>query len=410
MRSVAYYANDFRSTNASGLTTYVRSMRDALCARAIDVRVLTRDADPGDVNAEILPPSRWLRRASSLTARLSRGRIAPFEENLAIAWRAKALDKQGCELFEIEEHWGLAELLLRTPLRAPVIVRAHGPHFMVVQVEQLPWNAHAQHMDRRERDVALGAAALTVPSRDTLRRIREHWQHDFPRARVIANATPEIPEAQCWAGDSTGPILFVGRTDRHKGVDVVVRAFARVAAQFPERELWLVGPERALRDEGRCYTRFADFLEAELPDASVRARVHVLGPKTPDQVTALRQRACCVLVGSRFETFCLAAVEAMMAGCPLIAPDGSALPELIEDNVSGLLFRNADAEDLARALRQLLEQPELARRLGAAARIQARSRFAPHAVVDETLQFYAETVARAHKEPRPGRALKTVGA
>jgi glycosyltransferase involved in cell wall biosynthesis len=410
MRSVAYYANDFRGTNASGLTTYVRSMRDALCAREIDVRVLTRVADSADPNAEILAPSHWLRRASNWTTRLSGGRIAPFEESLAIAWRAKTLDDRGCELFEVEEHWGLADLLLRTPLRAPVVVRAHGPHFMVVQVSQLPWDAHAQRMDQRERDVALRADALTVPSRDTLRRIREHWQHDFPHARVIANSTPELPQAQCWAGDSAGPIVFVGRTDRHKGADLAVRAFAQIAAQFPERELWLVGPQRELRDEGRCYAHFADFVAHAIPDASVRARVRVLGAKTPKEVTALRQQASCVIVASRFETFCLAAVEAMMAGCPLIAPDGSALPELIQDNVTGLLFSNDDAHDLARALRLALEQPELARRLGAAARDEALCRFAPHAVVEETLQFYAETVAQAPKEPRLTRALKAVGA
>ena len=44
----------------------------------------------------------------------------------------------------------------------------------------------------------------------------------------------------------------------------------------------------------------------------------------PEEVRALRKQAACVLVASRFETFCLAAVEAMMAGCPLIVPSGSA--------------------------------------------------------------------------------------
>lgn len=411
MRSIAYYAIDFRRSNASGLVTYVRSMRDSLRARGIDVRVMTRAADAGDDSAEILPPSRWLRRVSSWSARLSGGRIAPFDENLAIAHRALGLERRGCELFEIEEHWGLAGLLLRAPLCAPVVVRTHGPHFLVAKANHWPWDRHAQHMDALERASALGANALTVPSRDTLRRIREHWQHDLPHARVIPNSTPELTEAQCWAGNTRGPILFVGRTDRLKGADLVVRAFARIAAQFPERELWLAGPEQELRDDGRSYPHFADFLADVLPDASVRARVRVLGAQTPDQVIALRRQAGCVVVASRFETFCLAAVEAMIAGCPLIAPDASALPELIDDGVSGLLFESGDAVDLAGALETLLQQPELARRLGQRAREEAQSRFSPRAVVDDTLQFYADTIARAHRAPpRLARALKAVGA
>ena len=410
MRAVAYYANDLRGDNASGLTTYVRSMRDALTERGLDVKVMTRHADEGDPSAELLPSSRWIRRASNWTTRLSQGRIAPFEECLAIALRAAALDRQGCELFEIEEHWGLGDLLLRAPLRAPVVVRAHGPHFLVAHAGQEPWDAHAQLMDRRERRVALAADALTVPSKDTLRRIREHWQHDFPHARVIANSSPELPDDACWAGDTGGPILFVGRADRHKGADLVVRAFAQLAPRFPGRELWLVGPERELRDGGRVYARFGDFLQAELQDAEIRGRVRLLGALPPKEVARLRRLAGCVLVASRYETFCLAAVEAMMAGCPLIAPDASALPELIQDDVSGLLFRNDDADDLARVLTTLLEQPELARRLGDEARRTARLRFSPRAVVDETLQFYAELAARTQLKPGALRGFRAVGA
>ncbi|HEX6244446.1 MAG TPA: glycosyltransferase family 4 protein, partial [Polyangiales bacterium] len=239
----------------------------------------------------------------------------------------------------------------------------------------------------------------------------EHWQHDLPHARVIANSSPELPDSACWAGDTKGPILFVGRADRHKGADLVVRAFAQLAKRFPQRELWLVGPERDVRDDGRYYARFSDFLAAEIEDAEVRSRVRLLGALPPTEVAKLRRQAGCVLIASRYETFCLAAVEAMMAGCPLIAPDASALPELVQDNVSGLLFRSEDALDLARALGTLLEQPDLARRLGAEARSDARQRFSPRAVVDETLQFYAELAAAAAAQPKAGvlRGFRAVG-
>ncbi len=379
-------------------------MRDALRECGVRVRVITRHADPGDESAELSLAPGWLRRSASLTQRLSRGRLPSFEESANIARVARELERrEGTALFEVEEHKGLGNWLLRTPLRAPVIVRTHGPHFLVAPANRWPWDPAA---DRSERFSAERAFALTVPSQDTLRRIREHWQLPLAHARVIPNSTPELPNEALWRGNSAGPILFVGRTDRLKGMDVVVRAFAKLAARFPERELWLVGPEFELHDDQRTYATLAEFLEATLP-LELRGRVKYLGPKTRDDVLALRREAACVLVASRFETFCLAAIEAMMAGCPLIVPNASALPELVQDGQTGLLFKSEDPDDLARAIAQLLADPALAARLGAAARASALQRFSPRVVVEETLRFYREVLEAARRDQSPFlRALR----
>jgi glycogen(starch) synthase len=400
VRSVAYYAFGFQRAQVSGLITYVRSMRDALEARGIGVKVMARETDADDPNAVPLVSRGLTRRAAILASRAAGGRFGALEEQLVIALGALKLERsQPISLFEIEEHAGLANLLLRAPTRAPVVVRIHGPHFLVAGADAVPWDAEAQTMDALERSVAARAFALTVPSHDTLKRIRAHWQLELPRARVVANCSPVLPDEQCWAGDSRGPLLFVGRSDRIKGFDLVVRAFAKIAARFPTRELWLVGPERELRDGGRSYTRVADFLADALPDASVRARVKFLGGRPPEEVRRLRQGAACVLVASRFETFCLAAVEAMMAGCPLVVPNASALSEIVDDYESGLKFKAEDADDLARAVTELLADEQLARRLGARAREVARARYALDSVADRTLDIYAEIVAAARAAP-----------
>jgi glycosyltransferase involved in cell wall biosynthesis len=400
VKSVAYYAFGFRREQVSGLITYVRSMRDALQARGVGVKVMARETDADDPDAVPLLSRGLSRRAAILASRALRGRFGALEEQLVIAQGALSLERrEPISVFEIEEHAGLANLLLLAPTRAPVIVRIHGPHFLVAGADAAPWNDEARTMDALERSVAARAFALTVPSQDTLTRIREHWQLELPRARVVANSAPVLPDEQCWAGDCAGPVLFVGRSDRLKGFDLVVRAFAKIAARFPTRELLLVGPERELRDGGRSYSRVADFLADVLPDASVRARVKFLGALPPAEVTRLRQRAACVLVASRFETFCLAAVEAMMAGCPLIAPDACALSEIVDDYQSGLKFKAEDVDDLARAIGELLSDEPLARRLGARAREVARARYALDGIAERTLDIYSEIVTAARSAP-----------
>jgi glycosyltransferase involved in cell wall biosynthesis len=396
VRAVAYYAYGFRRAQSSGLISYVRAMRDELTARGIGVKVMTREADADDDSAFLLESRGLIRRAAGLLSRAAGGRFGGLDEQLAIAVGAFKLERaQPISLFEIEEHAGLANLLLAAPLRAPVIVRMHGPHFLVAGADAVPRDREAENLDRLERSVAQRAFALTVPSHDTLRRIRAHWQLPLPHAHVVPNATPRLPERSCWQGDMQGPILFVGRSDRIKGFDLVVRAFAKLAARFRRHELWLVGPERTLRDGGRTYTRVADFLEDALPDAALRARVKFLGTLPPEEIVQLRRKASCLLVASRFETFCLAAVEAMMAGCPLVVPDGSAPAEIVDDHESGLTFANEQVDDLARAIAELLSDAELARKLGARARSVALSRYAPESVVDRTLEIYAEVVAAA---------------
>jgi glycosyltransferase involved in cell wall biosynthesis len=409
IRSVAYYAHTFRpAAEPTGLTSYVDVLRQGLRARGVRARVLTHAAEEGDPDAVPLPRPWLLRRSANLLERLREGAGAALWEQGVLALGARALAaREQIAAVEIEEHAGIGRLLARARLPCPWILRLHGPHFLVAGSNGDPWDRRSRRFDRDERLLAARARAVSAPSRDVLRRAREHWRLPLPGAVVIPNPARLVPEEERWTGAPGGPILFVGRFDRTKGADLVVRAFRRLAPRFPRTELWLVGPERPLRQEGRVYGA-EDFLAAELPDPAVRSRVRFLGLRTPAEVAAYRRGCACAVVASRFETFCLAAVEAMMAGSPLVASDAGALPEIVEDGATGLLFRSGDAGDLARALERVLAGPDLARRLGEAGRRAARERYAPEVVAGRMIELYAEA-ARARRERRPVAAAALGG-
>jgi glycosyltransferase involved in cell wall biosynthesis len=394
IQSVAYFAYSMRpGKEPSGLTTYVRGMCQGLAERGVRPRVLTQFAEPGDPTAVLLPDPAVPRRASNLLDRLGVRDASRFYGHARLAAGAWLLDRREApSVFEVEEHGGVAGLLLRTPLRAPVIVRLHGPHFLVAEANGTPWDDAARAADQAERACVSRAAAVSAPSRDVLERAAAHWKLDLSKAPVIPNPTATAPPGERWEGARGGPVLFVGRFDRTKGADVVVRAFRELASVDPGRELWIVGPERPLHDGGRVHD-VASFLAAELPDAAVRARVRFLGPRTPAEIAGYRKQSACVVVASRFETFCLTATEAMMAGCPLVASNAGAIPEIVEDGRTGLLFRSGDPADLARARRQVLGDDDLARRLGGAARRAAEERYAPGMVAGRMLEFYRQVAA-----------------
>jgi glycosyltransferase involved in cell wall biosynthesis len=177
--------------------------------------------------------------------------------------------------------------------------------------------------------------------------------------------TPGAPASQ-----RPRTVLYVGRMDRSsawKGVDVLVRAFAELAADVPGARLRLVGGGDAVEDHLR--------LAAEL---GVADRVEAAGELTGQAlVDAVRTAAVAVLPSrTEAESFGMVLVEAMACGTPVVGSAVGGIPHAVADGETGLLVPPGDPAALAAACRKLLADGELADRLGAAGRLRAEQRFA----------------------------------
>jgi glycosyltransferase involved in cell wall biosynthesis len=90
-----------------------------------------------------------------------------------------------------------------------------------------------------------------------------------------------------------------------------------------------------------------------------------------------------------------ALIEAMAAGLPVVATKVGGIPALIDHGVNGLLVPSGDAKALADALRSILEHPDMARRLGEAARQSIGARFGASYMVGAIETLYEETLREA---------------
>jgi rhamnosyl/mannosyltransferase len=171
--------------------------------------------------------------------------------------------------------------------------------------------------------------------------------------------------------------LAVGRLIYYKGLDVALRALVRVPGK-----LVIVGRGpmaaslRRLADELHVAGRvvWLDFLEpARLVGAYLVAKA-LWFPSV-----------------ARSEGFGLVQVEAMASGCPVLntAIVGSGVTWVSQDGVSGLTVPPGDADALALAARQLLENPALAQRLSQGGRERARAEFTGELMARRSLEFYA---------------------
>lgn len=157
-------------------------------------------------------------------------------------------------------------------------------------------------------------------------------------------------------------VLFVGRLEGRKGIDVLLRSANAFLSENPRAQLLLAG-----RDIEGWSERAAAILAP-----TVAAQVHFLGEVSDATREKLLNVAHCLVFASRYESFGLVPLEAFVHGVPVVAARSGAIPEVVEDEESGLLYPAEDDASLARNVMRLLNDPELHKRLSAGARARVR--------------------------------------
>ena len=159
------------------------------------------------------------------------------------------------------------------------------------------------------------------------------------------------------------PVLYVGRLSRRKGVDILIRAFARFAKETCRSAILLiVGTGLELAE-----------LKMIASDESISRQVVFCGLVSHSELNAYYNLSEVVVIPSiiyrRYtEGTPTVALECMAAGRPIIATPLGGLSDIISDNVNGILVRENSAEALFRAIVRVYENPALRRNLSTSAR------------------------------------------
>jgi glycosyltransferase involved in cell wall biosynthesis len=167
-----------------------------------------------------------------------------------------------------------------------------------------------------------------------------------------ANGSVDESNAVFATDDDGRHIIAMGRLERVKGFDLLLRAFAACRDRRPDWTLTILG-------EGRERPRL-EALTKQLGIAS-----HVRLPGTVADPTPVLRRADLFVLSSRYEGFPNALLEAMALGLPVIATDCAG--RIVRDDVDGLLVRGDDATALAGAMATLMDDEPRRQRLGARA-------------------------------------------
>ena len=245
-------------------------------------------------------------------------------------------------------------------IQTPVIVMAHGDtrdYFYNYPDDEVASLRHA----------AVCQALLPAFAEP----IREYVA-DFPvRVEVIGNVVPQYAQQADLAREKdTYKVVFVGRLVRNiKQPHLLIQAFIRIAAEFPNWTLELWGAEDKRRYQKK--------LQRMVDEAGLAARIRFCGT-TQDVPRVLVNSDLCAAPSAR-EGFSLAYTEAMSMGLPLVGYKSCvSVAELIDDGVNGLLAADG-AEALAEKMAVLMRDRDLRVRMGHAARASMRV-YAPEVI------------------------------
>jgi glycosyltransferase involved in cell wall biosynthesis len=236
----------------------------------------------------------------------------------------------------------------------------------------------------RRRPFERLALSVAAPSFHGMTAISERARQSFPwwlrkRMAVIGNPVQRFDRMADAVGGSAKTVLSVGRLAPLKDQAVLISAFARIATDFPDWRLRIVG-------EGRL----RNTLEQQAAQLGLADRVEL-----PGGVASIGDeyaRAQLFVLPSRYESFGLATAEALVHGLPAIGfADCPGTNEIIRDGVDGLLVDSRDrVESLADGMAQLMRSPEKRAAMGDAAR---RSEVVPQ--LDAIVSLWEQLLASA---------------
>jgi len=203
------------------------------------------------------------------------------------------------------------------------------------------------------------ASAIVVQTQAAAGYFPASWQS---RIAIVPNPVAKAPPSDEADAQAPPRIVAMGRLDPQKGFDLLIRAFARVAASHPGWTLTILGegPERA-------------DLERRIAASGVSERISLPGREA--NVAGVLRRSGLFVLSSRYEGFPNALCEAMACGLPVISFDCPSGPaEIIRDGVDGVLVPPEDVEALASTISRLIADPALRRELSRRA-IEISDRF-----------------------------------
>ena len=379
-----------------GIARYVGEVAPALAARGHEVRVITKGVDGGAVDLE---DGVWVHRidvdadrnadgngdADSNAADDERergGALADGPDYVDSFASAVVGELDRMQAWTVPDlvygpAWDVEVLGVARRFPVPVGIFLATPLDIVAEQSKLlddPNSApQIEILLELERELFSVADLAHADSNAVLESISERYGEliDDRRAGVALLGLADRERLEPPAMQAT-KFLFVGRLEPRKGIDTLLSAFAELVVDHPDVKLVVIGADGPMPRTALTYRQwFEETYEGE----DVIDQVDFRGRTDDDELERWHEWADCLVLPSRYESFGLTMLHAMLSNRAVISCDVGAIPEVIRDEVDGLLTPVGDVGALRSAMERMIVEPGLARDLAVKGRMRFEQQF-----------------------------------
>lgn len=277
--------------------------------------------------------------------------------------------------------------------RVPLIVKLHSPGVLITKIsnsyqpliQKMRFVAGAlrrgridlgywAHTDKNklsdpEYQICLLADWLYSPSAALKKWVSRYWAIPLNNIKVLPN--PFLIDASLYNYDSnrnTRTICFVGKLTVLKGMYALTHAIKKILLLHPDYKVIIAGRDELIPDKKQS---MRSWMEEQL--SAVSDRVLFTGALDRTAVNELMGNSEICIVPSLWENYPNVVLEAMAAGCAVVASDRGGIPELINDKENGLLIDALDENSIKNAIEKLINDYENRICLAAVGRSKVKS-------------------------------------
>ena len=362
---------------AGGMNVYVHELSTTMADRDIDVVVFTRRTSTHQAETvEHRPGYRVVHIPAgpplNLRVESLPDYVAEFADGV-VGW----LDRTGTRCGVIHSHYwlsGWSGVLVKEAIKVPLINSFHTLGRVKDRARRHDEPPAPPIRALTEDEVLARSDGVVASTLHEVEDLVAHYGADPARLHISPPGVDHIvfnpgerSAARRWLGLGDEPlILFAGRIQAHKGIDVAVRALAKL----PERVAIGEGPPHFLivgGPSGRRGEEELRYLRNLVVEHGLEERAHFISAQPHTNLANFYRAADVLVMPSRSESFGLVAAEAQACGLPVVASDVGGLRYVVEDGVSGIVVDQLEPAAFAKGMLAVLDDPAEAARLGAGA-------------------------------------------
>lgn len=395
---------------AGGMNVYVRELSRELGRRGVFVDIFTRSQDPDS------PVVTLVERNVTLVT-LPAGPQTPYDKNRILDHADEFVDGvmnyatvNGYTYDVIHSHYfvsGIIGLQLRDRLHAPVVHMFHTLGAMKNVVARSDEERETGQRIMLEGEIMRNADTIVAATTLDMSQMVWHYEANPEQIRIVPCGVDlhrfsphDMTDARALLGLPAQPtplVLLIGRIEPLKGIDALIRAVALVRQQYSQlanlEAIIVGGASDQQPDQWNTEQKRLDQIRHAL---GVAHAIKFVGARPQSQLSLYHAAADVVTMPSHYESFGMAALEAMASGRPVVATNAGGPATIISHGEHGLLTPPDDAETLAANLVHVLQNPHFAHQLGEAAR-QRAERYGWSNIGCDVLDIY-RAVLRQHRE------------